>query len=47
MSKNQTIEKLKDMRLNTMAGMHQHHLQNNMYNDVTEAGWLPSKGINS
>lgn len=40
MSKNQTIEKLKDMRLNAMASMHQHHLQNNMYNDVTPDEYL-------
>lgn len=35
MNKNQTIEKLKSMRLNAMADMHQHHLQNNLYNDST------------
>ena len=35
MNKNQTIEKLKSMRLNAMAEMHQHHVQNNLYNDST------------
>jgi len=35
MNKNQTIEKMKSMRLNAMAQMHQHHLQNNLYNDST------------
>ena len=35
MNNNQTIEKLKDMRLNAMAQMHQHHLQNNLYNEST------------
>jgi DNA replication protein DnaC len=35
MNKNQTIEKLKSMRLNAMASQYQHHLQNNLYNDIT------------
>lgn len=35
MNKNQTIEKLKSMRLNAMASQYQHHLQNNIYNDIT------------
>jgi len=35
MNKNQTIEKLKSMRLNAMANRYQHHLQNNLYNDIT------------
>lgn len=35
MNKNQTIEKLKNMRLNAMANRYQHHLQNNLYNDIT------------
>lgn len=40
MSKNQTIEKLMKMRINTMASRHQHHLQNNMYNDSTPDEYL-------
>ena len=35
MNKNQTIEKMKGMRLNAMADMYQHHLQNNLFNDST------------
>lgn len=35
MNKNQTIEKMQNMRLNAMAGMYQHHLQNNLYSDST------------
>lgn len=35
MNKNQTIEKMKGMRLIAMAGMYQHHLQNNLFNDST------------
>jgi DNA replication protein DnaC len=35
MNKNQTIEKMRNMRLNAMAGMYQHHLQNNLYSDST------------
>ena len=30
MNKNQTIEKMRNMRLNAMASMYQHHLQNNL-----------------
>ena len=35
MNKNQTVEKLKSMRLHAMASMYQHNLQNNLYNDAT------------
>lgn len=35
MNKNQTIEKMKSMRLNAMASMYQHHMQNNLFNDST------------
>ena len=35
MNKNQTIEKMKSMRLNAMASMYGHHLQNNLHNDTT------------
>jgi DNA replication protein DnaC len=35
MNKNQTIEKLKNMRLYAMANMYQQHLQNNLYSDAT------------
>jgi DNA replication protein DnaC len=35
MNKNQTIEKMKSMRLNAMASMYGHHLQNNLHNDST------------
>lgn len=35
MNKNQTIEKLKGMRLSAMAELHRHNLQNNLYNDTT------------
>lgn len=35
MNKNQTIEKLKSMRLHAMASMYQYHLQNNLYSDAT------------
>lgn len=35
MNKNQTIEKMRDMRLNAMASLYQHHLQNNLYSDST------------
>jgi len=35
MNKNQTIEKMRDMRLNAMASMYQNHLQNNLYSDST------------
>ena len=34
MDKNQTIEKLKSMRLGAMAELHRHNLQNNLYNDL-------------
>ena len=35
MNRNQTIEKMKSMRLNAMASMYQHHMQNNLFNDST------------
>ncbi len=35
MNKNQTIEKLKSLRLHAMAAMYQHHLQNNLYGEST------------
>ncbi|MDQ6989004.1 MAG: IS21-like element helper ATPase IstB [Mariprofundaceae bacterium] len=35
MNKNQTVEKLNNMRLGAMASMHQHNMQNNLYNDTT------------
>ncbi len=35
MNKNQTIEKLKSLRLHAMASMYQHHLKNNLYVDST------------
>jgi len=35
MNKNQTIEKLKSMRLHAMASMYQHNLQNNLYSEAT------------
>jgi DNA replication protein DnaC len=40
MNKNQTIEKLKDMRLNAMANMYLHHIQNNLYSDSTPDEYL-------
>jgi len=40
MNKNQTIEKLKSMRLNPMANRHQHYLQNNLHNDITPDEYL-------
>lgn len=40
MNKNQTIEKLKNMRLFAMANRYQHHLQNNLYNDITADEYL-------
>lgn len=40
MNKNQTIEKLKSMRLNPMANRHQHYVQNNLYNDITPDEYL-------
>jgi len=35
MNTNQTVEKLKSLRLNAMAQLYQHHIQNNLYNDIT------------
>jgi len=35
MNKNQTVEKLQQMRIYAMAEMYQHHLKNNLYNDST------------
>ena len=40
MNKNQTIEKLKGMRLGAMAELHRHNLQNNLYNDTTPDEYL-------
>ncbi len=40
MNKNQTIEKLKSMRLHAMAEQYQHHLQNNLYSDATADEYL-------
>lgn len=40
MNKNQTIERLNKMRIHTMASMHQHHLQNNLYNESTPDEYL-------
>jgi len=35
MNNNQTVEKLKQMRLNAMAEMHQQHVKNNKFNQIT------------
>ena len=40
MNKNQTIEKLKSMRLHAMANMYLHHIQNNLYSDSTPDEYL-------
>jgi len=40
MNKNQTIEKLKSMRIHAMANMYLHHIQNNLYSDVTPDEYL-------
>jgi DNA replication protein DnaC len=40
MNTNQTIEKLKSMRLHAMAQMYLHHIQNNMYSDCTPDEYL-------
>lgn len=40
MNQNQTIEKLKSMRLHAMANLHQHHIQNNQYSDVAPDEYL-------
>lgn len=40
MNNNQTIEKLKDLRLFAMAQMHQQHVQNNLYNESTSDEYL-------
>jgi DNA replication protein DnaC len=40
MNKNQTIEKLKSMRLHAMANMYLHHIQNNLYSDCTPDEYL-------
>lgn len=40
MNKNQTIEKLKNMRLDAMANMYMHHIQNNLYSDSTPDEYL-------
>ena len=40
MNKNQTIEKLKNLRLHAMATMYLHHVQNNQYSDSTPDEYL-------
>ena len=40
MNNNQTIEKLKQMRLNAMAELHHHHLKNNQLTGVTADEYL-------
>ncbi len=40
MNTNQTIEKLKSMRLHAMAQMYLHHIQNNLYSDCTPDEYL-------
>lgn len=40
MNKYQTIEKLKNMRLDAMANMYMHHIQNNLYSDSTPDEYL-------
>ncbi|NQY09172.1 MAG: ATP-binding protein [Flavobacteriales bacterium] len=35
MNTNQTVEKLKSLRLNAMAQLYQHHIKNNQHNDTT------------
>lgn len=40
MNTNQTIEKLKSMRLHAMAQMYMHHIQNNLYSDCTPDEYL-------
>ena len=34
MNTNQTVEKLKSLRLNAMAQLYQHHIKNNQHNDT-------------
>lgn len=40
MNNNQTVEKLKSMRLSAMAEMHLQHVKNNQFNDVTPDEYL-------
>jgi DNA replication protein DnaC len=40
MNNNQTIEKLKNMRLSAMAEMHLQHVKNNQFNDLTPDEYL-------
>jgi DNA replication protein DnaC len=40
MNNNQTIEKLKQMRLGAMAQLHLHHVKNNQFNDITPDEYL-------
>lgn len=40
MNKNQTVEKLNQMRICAMAQMYQHHLKNNQHNDSTPDEYL-------
>lgn len=40
MNKNQTIEKLKGMRLHAMANLYLHHIQNNQYSDTSPDEYL-------
>lgn len=40
MNKNQTIEKLNNMRINAMASMHQNNLKNNLYSNLTADEYL-------
>lgn len=40
MNKNQTVEKLKEMRMGAMANLFLHHLQNNMYTELSPEEYL-------
>ncbi len=40
MTTNQTLEKLRQMRLYAMAELHQNHLQNHLYDDLTTDDYL-------
>jgi len=40
MNKNQTIERLRNMRINAMAEMHRQHLKDNLYTDATADEYL-------
>ena len=41
MNNNQTIERLKSMRLGAMASLHQQHIQNNGIEKMTTDEYLP------